>query len=54
VIGKGIGTATAPQGGKGQIGDLVKAGDTVSVSYQEAGSTLHASEVRVTLKAAPK
>jgi hypothetical protein len=54
VIGKGIGTATAPQGGKGQISDLVKAGDTVSVSYQEAGSTLHAAEIRVTVKAAAK
>ena len=54
VIGKGVGTATAPQGGRGALADLVKAGDTVSVSYHETGSTLHAAEVRVTTKAAPK
>jgi hypothetical protein len=51
VIGKGVGTAVAAKGGKDAITDLVKAGDKVSVSYQEAGSTLHADEIRVTVKA---
>lgn len=55
VIGKGVGTATAPTGGRGALAELVKAGDQVSVSYHEMGSTLHAAEVRVTVKApAPK
>jgi hypothetical protein len=48
VIGKGLGTATAPKGGKDVITDLVKNGDRVSVLYSEKGATLHASEVRVT------
>ena len=54
VIGKGVGTATAPTGGRGQLSELVKAGDTVSVSYHETGSTLHAAEIRVTVKASAK
>jgi hypothetical protein len=54
VIGKGVGTATAPTGGRGQLSELVKPGDTVSVSYHETGSTLHAAEIRVTVKAGVK
>ena len=51
VVGKGAGTAAAAKGGRTAITDLVAAGDTVSVSYKEMGTMLHASEVRVTLKA---
>jgi hypothetical protein len=40
-------------GGKVAITDLVAAGDKVSVSFHDMGGTLHASEVRVTAKAAP-
>jgi len=48
VLGKGAGTATRAAGGTIAITSLVKAGDTVSVSYTEAGSAKTASEVRVT------
>jgi hypothetical protein len=51
VLGKGAGTAAAAAGGKIAIGSLVSAGDTVSVSYTEAGGAMTASEVRVTIKA---
>src|SRR5262245_61807768 len=45
VVGKGVGTATAAKGGKATIADLLKAGDIVSVTYQDAGGTLHASRI---------
>ena len=48
VLGKGAGTATREAGGTIAITSLVKAGDTVSVSYTEAGAAKTASEVRVT------
>jgi hypothetical protein len=51
VIGKGVGTAVAKKGGRDAIIDLVKTGDHVSVSYHETGKTLHAAEVRVTVRA---
>ncbi len=51
VVAKGAGTAAAAQGGRLVITDAVAAGDRVSVSYQEAGSGLSASEVRVIVKA---
>jgi hypothetical protein len=50
VVGKGVGTAT--KGAKVAITDLVGKGDQVSVSYHMTGTTLRASEVRVTTKAA--
>ncbi len=50
VVGKGAGTASAAKGGKIAITDLVANGDHVSVSYREMGTTLHASDVRVTAK----
>jgi len=53
VVGRGAGTATAAKGGKAAITDLVATGDKVSVSFHDMGGTLHASEVRVTAKAAP-
>ena len=51
VVGRGAGTAAAAKGGRTAITDLVATGDSVSVSYKEMGSMLHASEVRVTMKA---
>jgi Domain of unknown function (DUF5666) len=53
VVGRGAGTAAAAKGGKASITDLVAMGDKVSVSFHDVGGTLHASEVRVTAKAAP-
>ena len=50
VIGKGVGTAT--KGAKVVITDLVGKGDQVGVSYRMSGTALHATEVRVTTKAA--
>ena len=49
VIGQGVGTAAAKEGGKTAITDLVAVGDRVTVSYHQAG--MHAAEVRVTAKA---
>ncbi len=53
VVARGAGTATRKTGGKGAITDLVAMGDKVSVSFHDMVGTLHASEVRVTAKAAP-
>jgi hypothetical protein len=50
VVGKGAGTAS--KGAKVPITDLIANGDTVAVSYRTVGTTLHASDVRVTAKAA--
>ena len=54
VIGRGVGTKAGATGGKTVITDLVANGDRVSVSYHEMGTTLHASEIRVTMKATTK
>lgn len=54
VIGKGAGTRTAAAGGKTTITDFVANGDRVSVTYTDTSGTLHASSVRVTMKAAAK
>jgi hypothetical protein len=51
VLFPGAGRATRDAGGTIAITSLVSAGDTVSVSYTEAGGTSTASEVRVTIKA---
>jgi hypothetical protein len=50
VVGKGAGTATAAKGGKAHLSDLIANGDRVSISYHKMGDTLHASDVRVTMK----
>ena len=50
VVGRGAGTAS--KGAKIAITDLVATGDKVAVSYHPMGTTLHASDVRVTAKAA--
>lgn len=47
VLGKGAGTAAREAGGTIAITSLVKAGEAVSISYTEAGTTKTASEVRV-------
>ena len=50
VVGKGAGTASAATGGRAPVTQLISAGDRVSVSYHRAGSSLQASDVRVTMK----
>jgi hypothetical protein len=54
VIGRGAGTAAAAAGGKTVVTDLVGVGDTVSVTYHQMSNALHAAEIRVTAKGAPK
>jgi hypothetical protein len=51
VVGKGAGTAAAAKGGRTSVTDMVATGDHVAVSYREVGDKLHASEIRVTMKA---
>jgi hypothetical protein len=51
VEAKGAGTATQQAGGRITFNTLVGAGDTVQVTYQEAGATMRATEVRITIKA---
>ncbi len=50
VEAKGAGTATQQAGGRIAFNTLVGAGDTVQVTYQEAGATMRATEVRITIK----
>jgi len=52
VVGTGVGTKTKAMGGKASITDLVAAGDKVTVTYTDAGGTMHASNVRINSKAA--
>jgi hypothetical protein len=47
VVGKGIGTKSKAKGDKPSIGDLLKEGDRVTVTYQETGGTMHASKIEV-------
>src|SRR5262245_14469474 len=54
VIAKGAGTASAAPGGKLALTNVVADGDRVRVSYHEAGTSLQASQVVVTLKAAAR
>src|SRR5262245_20229858 len=42
VVGKGIGTKSGEMKGKAAITDLIKAGDKVSVTYADAGTTMRA------------
>jgi len=51
VFAKGAGTAAAARGGRAPFNELVTSGDHVVVSYQKVGGSLHASNVRVMLKA---
>jgi hypothetical protein len=52
VIGRGAGTATAKAGGKVAATDLIGSGDSVSVTFADMAGKLHATEIRVTMKAA--
>jgi hypothetical protein len=47
VVGKGIGTKSKAKGDKPSIGDLVKEGDRVTVTYQDMSGTMHASKIEV-------
>ena len=51
VSAQGAGTASRAAGGRLPITDLVGKGDTVSVVYRDAGGTMNASQVRITVKA---
>lgn len=53
VMGKGLGTAgkkLMESGGKPTLGDFLKDGDTVSVTYHDMGGTKTASTVRIVQK----
>jgi hypothetical protein len=53
VSGTGLGTAgrkLMEAGGKPTLGDFVKNGDTVTVTYHDAGETKTASTVRIVHK----
>ena len=50
LVGVGVGTAAAKAGGKLSFTDQVTKGDRVAVTYRQAGSVLHADEVRITQK----
>ena len=54
VVGRGAGTAAAKAGGKVAATDLIGSGDTVIVTFAEMAGKLHATEIRVTMKAAAK
>jgi uncharacterized protein DUF5666 len=51
VFARGASTAAAANGGRAPFNELISNGDRVSVSYHKMGDLLHASDVRVTLKA---
>jgi hypothetical protein len=52
VVGKGIGTKSKAKADKPSIVDLVKEGDRVTVTYRDAGGTMHASRIEVASKVA--
>jgi hypothetical protein len=52
VVGRGAGTAAAKAGGKVAATDLIGSGDSVSVTFADMAGKLHATEIRVTMKAA--
>jgi hypothetical protein len=54
VTGKGLGTKTAPKGGKSPITELLASGDEVTVTYHDMGGTMHAANVSVTKPALKK
>lgn len=47
VIGKGVGTKARAKGGKAAITDLLNAGDRVTVTYEESGTTMRATKVEL-------
>jgi len=50
VVGKGMGTKSKEKGNKPSIVDLLKAGDRVTVTYQDAGGKMHASKIEVSAR----
>ncbi len=50
VVGKGIGTKSKAKENKPSIVDLLKAGDRVTVTYQDAGGAMHASKIEVSAR----
>jgi hypothetical protein len=52
VIAKGAGTTSAAMGGRTAVTDLVANGDKVIIAFHKMGEMNHASEIRVTTKAA--
>ena len=53
VVARGATKATKGAG-RGVVTDLIAKGDRVSVTYEEAAGSMHATEVRVTKKASAK
>jgi uncharacterized protein DUF5666 len=51
VVGKGAGTAARRGGGTAPISDMIGVGDSVEVSFKKMGDKLHATDVRVMMKA---
>jgi len=50
VVGKGIGTKSKAKGNKPGIVDLLKAGDRVTLTYQDTGGAMHASKIEVSAR----
>jgi len=50
VVGKGIGTKSKAKDNKPSIVDLLKAGDRVTLTYQETGGAMHASKIQVSAR----
>ena len=51
VFAKGAGTAAAKKGGRVPFGEIVSAGDRITVDYSKYGNVILASEIHVTMKA---
>jgi hypothetical protein len=50
VVGKGIGTKSKAKDNKPSIVDLLKAGDRVTLTYQDTGGAMHASKIEVSAR----
>jgi hypothetical protein len=50
VVGKGIGTKSKAKDSKPSIVDLLKAGDRVTLTYQDTGGAMHASKIEVSAR----
>jgi hypothetical protein len=50
VVGKGIGTKSKAKSGKPSIVDLLKAGDRVTLTYQDTGGSMRASKIEVSAR----
>ena len=47
IVGKGVGTKSKEKRGKPTVVDLLKDGDRVTVTYQQAGSAMHATLIEL-------